>query len=149
MSIEAKQYRLVTRSDFDGVVCAVLLKELNMINEIKFAHPKDMQDELFSEKFACPVCNIAISEIEPRIFSFNTPHGACPVCNGLGTVLSVDAELVLNPDLTINEGGIFPKGVPIGRILDWRPAEFGLYTEARVKLNASLSGLEEMWVMLP
>ncbi len=44
MSIEAKQYRLVTRSDFDGVVCAVLLKELNMINEIKFAHPKDMQD---------------------------------------------------------------------------------------------------------
>lgn len=44
MSTEAKQYRLVTRSDFDGVVSAVLLKELGMINEIKFAHPKDMQD---------------------------------------------------------------------------------------------------------
>jgi len=70
--------------------------------------PKDMQDELFSEKFACPVCNIAIPEIEPRIFSFNTPHGACPNCNGLGTVLTVDDALVFNPDLTINEGGILP-----------------------------------------
>src|SRR5204863_9107958 len=58
-------------------------------------YPKEIQDELFSEKFACPVCNIAISEIEPRIFSFNTPHGACPACHGLGTVLSVDPELIL------------------------------------------------------
>ncbi len=46
--------------------------------------PKKMQDQLFSEKFACPICEISIPEIEPRIFSFNTPHGACPTCNGLG-----------------------------------------------------------------
>lgn len=71
-------------------------------------YPKEMQDELFSEKFACPVCNIAIPEIEPRMFSFNTPHGACPNCNGLGTVLNVDPELVLNDNLTINEGAILP-----------------------------------------
>jgi len=70
--------------------------------------PKKMEDELFSEKFACPFCNISISEIEPRIFSFNTPHGACPTCNGLGTVLSVDRDLVFNDNLTINEGGISP-----------------------------------------
>lgn len=68
--------------------------------------PKKMEDQLFSEKFACPVCGISISEIEPRIFSFNTPHGACPVCNGLGTVLNVDKDLVFNKYLSINEGGI-------------------------------------------
>jgi len=50
--------------------------------------------------------------------------------------------------VTSGEGGIFPKGIPIGRIVDSRPAEFGLSTEARVKLNANLSGLEEMWVMM-
>lgn len=70
--------------------------------------PKDMTDELFSEKFACPVDNISLPEIEPRIFSFNTPHGACPNCNGLGVVLTVDSELVFNNNLSINEGGVMP-----------------------------------------
>ncbi len=72
------------------------------------ARPKRMQDELFSEKFACPVDGISIPEIEPRIFSFNTPHGACPTCNGLGTLLSVDPNLVFNNNLSIAEGGIVP-----------------------------------------
>lgn len=72
------------------------------------AKPKKMVDTLFSEKFACPVCNISISEVEPRIFSFNTPHGACPVCNGLGTLLTVDKELVFNKNLSVSEGGILP-----------------------------------------
>ena len=70
--------------------------------------PKKMQDELFSEKLACPVCGISIQEVEPRLFSFNTPHGACSSCNGLGTILTVDKNLVLNNDLSISEGGILP-----------------------------------------
>lgn len=70
--------------------------------------PEKMSDELFSEKFACPIDNISLPEIEPRIFSFNTPHGACPTCNGLGTILTVDADLVLNDNLSIAEGGILP-----------------------------------------
>jgi excinuclease ABC subunit A len=70
--------------------------------------PKKMQDELFSEKFACPTCGISLSEIEPRIFSFNTPHGACPTCNGLGTILTVDKDLVFNKNLSISEGGLQP-----------------------------------------
>ncbi|MDP3987996.1 MAG: excinuclease ABC subunit UvrA [Candidatus Levybacteria bacterium] len=70
--------------------------------------PKKMEDSLFSEKFACPICNISIAEIEPRIFSFNTPHGACPTCDGLGTILTVDKDLVFNNNLTIKEGGILP-----------------------------------------
>lgn len=70
--------------------------------------PKKMQDELFSEKFACPTCGISMTEIEPRIFSFNTPHGSCPTCNGLGTLLTVDKNLVFNNNLSISEGGILP-----------------------------------------
>ncbi len=70
--------------------------------------PKKLEDILFSEKFACPVCNTSIPEVEPRIFSFNTPHGACKTCSGIGNILSVDKELVFNDNLTINEGGILP-----------------------------------------
>src|SRR5690606_21303422 len=72
------------------------------------AQPKEMTDHLFSEKFACPVDNISLPDLEPRLFSFNSPHGACPTCTGLGTILEVEPELVMNPNLTINEGGILP-----------------------------------------
>lgn len=70
--------------------------------------PKEMIDHLFSEKFACPIDNISLPEIEPRTFSFNSPHGACPTCHGLGTIRRVDPELILNPNLSIAEGAILP-----------------------------------------
>jgi len=70
--------------------------------------PKKYLDHLYSERFACPVCNISLPEIEPRSFSFNSPHGACPTCTGLGTKLSVDPSLVLSLELSISEGAIIP-----------------------------------------
>ncbi len=70
--------------------------------------PTEMEDHLFSEKFACPFDNISLPEIEPRTFSFNSPHGACPTCTGIGTKLEVEPELVFNPNLTIAQGGILP-----------------------------------------
>ncbi len=72
------------------------------------ASPKQMHDHLFSQKFACPNCNISISEIEPRTFSFNSPHGACSRCSGLGNILEIDPKLVINPNLSLAEGGILP-----------------------------------------
>jgi excinuclease ABC subunit A len=72
------------------------------------ANPKKMEDHLYSERFACPVDNIALPEIEPRLFSFNSPHGACSECTGLGSLLEIDPEIILNPILTIAEGGILP-----------------------------------------
>ena len=64
---------------------------------------------LFSSKFACPVFGFAIPEIEPRLFSFNNPFGACPVCGGLGSELRVDDSLVVpNPKLTLRQGAIAP-----------------------------------------
>ncbi|MBI2574238.1 MAG: excinuclease ABC subunit UvrA, partial [Candidatus Wildermuthbacteria bacterium] len=66
-------------------------------------------DILFSEKFACEECGMSLPEIEPRLFSFNSPHGACPSCQGLGEKLEVDPQLVIpNPRLSIGEGAIFP-----------------------------------------
>ena len=70
--------------------------------------PKSFEDHLFSENFACPFCNISLPELEPRSFSFNSPHGACPTCDGLGTQLVVDKDLLLNPRLSIAEGGVMP-----------------------------------------
>ena len=67
------------------------------------------QDIMFSEQFACPVCGIGLPDIEPRLFSFNSPYGACPQCTGLGSTLEVDIELVLpNMNLTLAEGAIRP-----------------------------------------
>jgi len=71
--------------------------------------PESKKEHLFSELFACPRCGINLPEISPRSFSFNSPHGACPECTGLGTRLVVDPELVLpNPRLTLAEGAIRP-----------------------------------------
>jgi len=65
------------------------------------------QDLMFSEHFACPVCDLSLPEIEPRTFSFNSPHGACPECQGLGVKMELDPGLIIpNPDLSLEEGAI-------------------------------------------
>jgi len=66
------------------------------------------KDSLYSEKFSCPNCNLSIPEIEPRMFSFNSPLGACKKCHGIGTIFQVDPELIINKNLSVNEGGILP-----------------------------------------
>lgn len=67
------------------------------------------EDTIFSEHFACVECGINIPEVEPRSFSFNSPHGACQDCHGLGVRQEIDADLVIpNKNLTINEGAIMP-----------------------------------------
>ena len=63
---------------------------------------------VFSEKFSCLNCGTSMPELEPRIFSFNSPHGACPRCTGLGSQMEIDPDLVVDPSLTINEGAILP-----------------------------------------
>lgn len=67
------------------------------------------EDFIFSEHFACPKCNTSLLPIEPRNFSFNSPHGACAACSGLGTKLEIDEDLVIpNKKLTIAQGAIRP-----------------------------------------
>jgi excinuclease ABC subunit A len=67
----------------------------------------DASDHLFSAKFACPVCNYSLNELEPRLFSFNNPAGACPTCDGLGIHQFFDIDRVIqHPELAISEGAI-------------------------------------------
>ena len=71
--------------------------------------PNNIAKEItYSKLFACHKCGINLPELEPRSFSFNSPHGACPGCSGLGTKLEIDAELIINPNLTIAQGAIKP-----------------------------------------
>lgn len=73
------------------------------------------EDRLFSEHFACHICGISLEEIEPRLFSFNSPYGACPNCSGLGTRLEIDpGRIVPDPSLSLLEGAIKPWGTPRG-----------------------------------
>lgn len=87
---------------------SVIISEVNDASLDFPTNPKKLEDHLYSERFACPVDNIALSEVEPRLFSFNSPHGACPECAGLGSIQEIDPESILNPILSILEGGILP-----------------------------------------
>jgi excinuclease ABC subunit A len=105
--------RLIMRPDLrkrlaDSVETAVALAD--GIIEIETV-PKDGEPQVFtySERFACLHCGISMPELEPRSFSFNAPHGACPRCTGLGSMMEIDPELVVpDPSLSINEGAILP-----------------------------------------
>ncbi len=68
----------------------------------------DNKEDLFSEKYACKICGFSLGELEPRLFSFNSPLGACPDCNGLGLKMNISEELVINPKLSLRNGAIIP-----------------------------------------
>ena len=124
----------------DGEMIVSVIKDASFTLPDK---PEKMEDQLFSEKFACPVCNISLPEIEPRIFSFNTPHGACPTCSGLGRVLNADPELIINNNLTINEGGIVPF-FNIGSSDTWFSRTFKTFCdENNIPLNKLLGEIDE------
>ena len=73
----------------------------------------DNDEVTFSEKLACPKCGFSMPELEPRLFSFNSPYGACPACAGLGFKMEIEpSSLVPNPDLSILEGALRPWGPP-------------------------------------
>ncbi len=96
---------------------------------------------LFSEKFACPVSGFTISEIEPRLFSFNSPHGACPVCDGLGAKLAFDADLVVpDKDKTLHKGAVAP----------WARGPSPLYTQTLQALARHYGfSMDVPWSKLP
>src|SRR5690554_4410750 len=114
--IEVVVDRIVIGPDISGRLAEsfeTALKLADGIALIEFADQKNedgtARQQTFSEKFACPVSGFTIAEIEPRLFSFNNPFGACPVCSGLGTEAKIDPDLVV-PDgaLSLREGAILP-----------------------------------------
>ncbi|HEU25062.1 MAG: excinuclease ABC subunit UvrA [Mesoaciditoga sp.] len=84
----------------------IALKEAD--GKVEIMDYEDKSIQYFSEKLACPVCGISFPELSPKLFSFNSPYGACPACGGIGYTLEVDENLVIDPDKTIRDGGIVP-----------------------------------------
>jgi excinuclease ABC subunit A len=114
--IEVVVDRIVVRPDMAARLAESFETALELADGlavIEFADKAEGESEprriVFSSKFACPVSGFTIAEIEPRLFSFNNPFGACPVCGGLGSELKVDDSLVVpNPRLTLRQGAIAP-----------------------------------------
>ena len=88
-------------------------------------------EKLFSEHYACVECGVNLPEIEPRLFSFNSPFGACPECGGLGTKLEIDEDLVIpNKELSLNGGALLPWSNPVTtRTHRWKNSWSGYYGE--------------------
>lgn len=106
-SIEVVVDRLVVREDVEGRLADSLETALRLADGRVIIDQMDGNELLFSEHHACPICGFSIGELEPRMFSFNSPFGACPTCDGLGTKLDVDPELVIpDPSKTLKEGAI-------------------------------------------
>jgi excinuclease ABC subunit A len=108
--------RLVIKAGLESRYADSLETALRLADGIAVAEwaDKDPGEEearrlIFSEKFACPVSGFTISEIEPRLFSFNNPYGACPVCDGLGAKLAFDADMVVpDKDKSLHKGAVAP-----------------------------------------
>lgn len=114
--IEVVVDRVVVSPDISGRLAESFETALKLADGIALVELADEQNEdgtarqiTFSEKFACPVSGFTIAEVEPRLFSFNNPFGACPVCDGLGTEQKIDPDQIV-PDATLSlrDGAILP-----------------------------------------
>ncbi|KUP05218.1 excinuclease ABC subunit A [Bacillus coahuilensis p1.1.43] len=119
-SIEVVIDRIVVKEGIsarlaDSLESALRLAEGNVIVDVM-----GEEELLFSEHHACPICGFSIGELEPRMFSFNSPFGACPSCDGLGTKLEVDEDLIIpNWDLSLRNHAIAP----------WEPSSSQYYPQ--------------------
>ncbi|HSZ50391.1 MAG TPA: excinuclease ABC subunit UvrA [Caulobacteraceae bacterium] len=140
--------RLVTREGLETRYADSLESALRLADGIAVAEWADVKPGeseprrlIFSEKFACPVSGFSITEIEPKLFSFNSPAGACPACDGLGLKLGFDADLVVpDKDRTLHKGAIAP----------WAKGPSPLYTQTLQALARHYGfSMDEAWWTLP
>ena len=108
--IEVVVDRIVVKDGISERLAQSLETGLKLSNGIVYAENADNKERtVFSSKFACPVSGFTIEEIEPRLFSFNNPFGACPHCDGIGAKLYMDPDLIIpNPNLSLSQGAIAP-----------------------------------------
>ena len=129
----------------EGLAVAELAEPAALTAKDKEGMKRGTQDDpnriLFSEKFACPVSGFTIAEIEPRLFSFNSPHGACPECDGLGVEKQIDPDLVVpDPKKSLREGAIAP----------WSRSSSPYYTQTLEALGRKYKFSQQVaWKELP
>jgi excinuclease ABC subunit A len=139
--------RIVTKAGMEPRYADSIQTALNLADGIATAEwasaPEGEEPRriVFSEKFACPVSGFTISEIEPRLFSFNNPFGACPTCDGLGLKLTFDADLVIpDRDKTLHKGAVAP----------WSRGPSPLYTQTLQALALHYGfSMDKPWRELP
>jgi excinuclease ABC subunit A len=140
--------RLVTKDGLETRYADSLETALRLADGIavaEWAEAKDGEAEprriIFSEKFACPVSGFTIAEIEPRLFSFNNPAGACPACDGLGAKLAFDADMIIpDKDKSLHKGAVGP----------WAKGPSPLYTQTLQALALHYGfSMDKPWHALP
>ncbi|WP_292053775.1 MULTISPECIES: excinuclease ABC subunit UvrA [unclassified Brevundimonas] len=140
--------RIVTKEGLEGRYADSLQTALGLADGLavaEWAKPAEGETEprtlTFSERFACPVSGFTITEIEPRLFSFNNPFGACPKCDGLGVKLAFDADLIVpDRDKTLHKGAIAP----------WSKGQSPLYTQTLQALSLHYGfSMDKPWRELP
>lgn len=109
-SIDVVVDRFKVRNDLQQRLAESFETALKLADGIALVAPMDDEEDreemIFSARFACPICGHSISELEPKLFSFNNPAGACPTCDGLGAKQFFDAKRLVNGELTLAEGAI-------------------------------------------
>ncbi|MBS0272692.1 MAG: excinuclease ABC subunit UvrA [Proteobacteria bacterium] len=134
--------RIVIRADIGHRLPDAIETVLRLSDGLLYAENADTGERrTFSAKFACPVSGFTIDEIEPRLFSFNSPFGACPGCDGLGVKIVFDPHLIIpNPQLTLAEGAVAP----------WSGAFAHYYLQALAAIVAKYGGqMNEPYAHLP
>ncbi|ALL12685.1 excinuclease ABC subunit UvrA [Caulobacter henricii] len=140
--------RIVTKPDMEQRLADSIEQALRLADGLAVAEwatidegEKEPKRLLFSERFACPVSGFTIAEIEPRLFSFNNPAGACPACDGLGAKLAFDADMVIpDKDKSLHKGAVAP----------WAKGPSPLYTQTLQALARHYGfSMDEAWHKLP
>jgi len=102
------------------------------------------KETIYSEQLACAKCNFSLPEISPRMFSFNSPHGACPTCHGLGTKLEIDPDLVIpNDSLTLAEGAIMPWSATTSHLTWYNRILEAVSRKYKFSMNTAISKLKQ------
>ncbi len=147
-TIEAVIDRVVIRPGLEGRLSDSLETALRLAKGVAILEQPDQKDEkgqpqrlVFSEHFSCPESGFSLPEIEPRLFSFNSPYGACPTCDGLGHTLAFDADLVVpDENLSLEEGALKP----------WSKKTSSLYHQTLLGLAGHYNfSMDTPWTDLP
>ncbi|MCD6363840.1 MAG: excinuclease ABC subunit UvrA [Synergistetes bacterium] len=122
--------RLLVKRENESRIYDSLEQALRLSKGLAIVLTEKGEEILLSERFACPYCDISLPEIEPRLFSFNSPYGACPACDGLGVKIEFAPDLVVDEELSIKDGAIRP----------WRGSRFEEFYMRKLEILAQRYG---------